>query len=379
MPLRYAPGMPVPGADLRSQYAPLRDDLLNAFARLLESGQFVLGPDVLAFEQEFAAYCEARHAVGVANGTDALVLALRALDVGPGDRVAVPDFTFAATVEAVCLVGARPVLVDIDPETFNLSVPALTAAVDRHGRSLRAVIPVHLYGRPAPMDEIVALASSVGAAVVEDAAQAHGARHRGRRAGALGSIACFSFYPTKNLGCAGDGGAVTTSDDALAAKVRLLRDHGQSAKYVHSTVGYNSRLDTIQAIVLRAKLPRLDAGNARRRALAALYAEKLAGLPGLRLPAPAAAGDECVHHLYVVRCAERDALQSRLAAAGIATSIHYPRALHEQPAFSAFVDDGSFPAATAAAREVLALPCYPELDDASVDAVAAAVRAALAG
>jgi len=374
MPLRYAPGMRIPGADLRAQYAPLRDDLLDSFARLLDSGQFILGPDVSSFEQEFAAYCEARHAIGVGNGTDALVLALRALDIGPGDLVAVPDFTFAATIEAVCLVGARPVLIDIEPSTFNLSVPALAAAVQAHGKQLRAILPVHLYGRPAPIDEVIALAKSVGAAVVEDAAQAHGARYQGRRTGALGNIACFSFYPTKNLGAAGDGGAITTNDDDLAAKVRLLRDHGQSAKYVHSTVGYNSRLDTLQAIVLRAKLPRLDAGNQRRREIARLYAQQLDGVTAVTLPATTTAGDEHVHHLFVVRCRERDALQQHLTDAGIATSIHYPRALHEQPAFAAYADGATFPAATTAAHEVLALPCYPELGDAAVAAVSDAIR-----
>lgn len=366
--------MRIPGADLCAQYAPLREELVASFSRLLESGQFILGPDVTAFENEFAALCGARHAVGVANGTDALVLALRALDVGPGDLVAVPDFTFAATIEAVCLTGARPVLVDVDPATLNLSVPALAAAIGEHRDRLRAVIPVHLYGRTAPIDEITELAARAGAAVVEDAAQAHGARYRGRRAGALGTLACFSFYPTKNLGCAGDGGAITTGDEALAARVRLLRDHGQSAKYVHSTVGYNSRLDTIQAIVLRAKLATLDAGNERRRAIARLYDQQLADIPGLTPPPPPDDDGDHVYHLYVVRCRRRDALQRHLSEAGIATSIHYPRALHEQPAFREFAAGREFPAATAAAREVIALPCYPELADDAVFAVSRAIR-----
>lgn len=367
--------MRVPGADLRAQYAPLRAGLVESFARLLDSGQFVLGPDVAAFEQEFAAYCGAGHAIGVANGTDALVLALRALGVGPGDRVAVPDFTFAATVEAVCLVGARPVLVDVDPATLNLSVAGLAEVVRTQGERLRAVIPVHLYGRPAAIEEIAPLAASVGAAVVEDAAQAHGARRNGKRAGALGRLACFSFYPTKNLGCAGDGGAITTDDEGLAAAVRQLRDHGQSAKYLHATVGYNSRLDTLQAIVLRAKLPHLDAGNERRRQIAELYAELLADIPGVTLPVPPVEEGGHVYHLYVIRCADRDGLHRSLAEAGIATSIHYPRAVHEQPAFREYAEGRSFPIAAAAASEVLALPCYPELDDDAVAVVAHSIRA----
>jgi len=366
--------MPIPGADLGAQYAPLREDLAATFARLLESTQFIQGPDVRAFEAEFAHYCEARHAVGVANGTDALVLALRALDVGRDDLVGIPTFTFAATAEAVCLVGARPVFIDIDPGTFNLCIEGLAAAVRTHGERLRVVVPVHLYGAPAAMDDILALAASVGAAVVEDAAQAHGARYRGRRVGALGRVGCFSFYPTKNLGAAGDGGALTTNDDAVAERLRLLRDHGQTGKYEHAVVGYNSRLDTLQAAILRAKLPRLDAWNARRRQIAARYAQGLAGLA--TVTAPTGAGEsELVHHLYVVRCKRRDELQKHLTAAQIATSVHYPRALHQQPAFAEFATGQSFPAAEAAAREVLALPCYAELGDASVDEVCATIRA----
>ena len=365
--------MRIPGADLSGQVAPLRAELLAAFGRLLDTAQFIQGPDVASFEAEFAAYCGVRHVVGVANGTDALVLALRAVEVGPDDLVVVPAFTFAATAEAVCLIGARPVFVDIDPATFNLCPQALAAAAREHGEKLQAVLPVHLYGRPAPMREIAEIACSVGASVVEDAAQAHGARQGGSRAGALGRAACFSFYPTKNLGAGGDGGAVTTDDDEVAARVRLLRDHGQSAKYEHAVVGTNSRLDTLQAVILRAKLPLLDGWNERRRAIAARYADGLAGVPGVTTPA-AGAGDELVHHLYVIRCDRRDALQRHLAAAEIATSVHYPRPLHQQPAFAPWGEGRSFPAAEAAAREVLALPCYPELADAAVDHVCATIR-----
>ncbi len=370
--------MRIPGADLSAQYAPLREDLLASFARLLDSAQFVLGPDVRAFEDEFAAYCGTKHAIGVANGTDALVLALRATGASPGDHVVVPAFTFAATAEAVCLVGARPVFVDIDPATFTLSVESFEAAVRQHGERLRAVVPVHLYGRPAAMEEIGARASSIGAAVIEDAAQAHGARYHGRRAGSLGNAGCFSFYPTKNLGAAGDGGAVTTDDDDVAQRLRRLRDHGQTGKYEHAVVGYNSRLDSLQAVVLRAKLPHLDAWNARRRAIAARYREGLADIPGVATPVEQE-GAELVHHLYVIRSARRDTLQRELTDAGIATSVHYPRALHQQPAFLEFAAGQTFPAAEQAAREVLALPCYPELSDAAVDVVCDAVRTASTG
>lgn len=367
--------MRIPGADLRAQNLPLRDQLRAAFERLLDSGAFVLGPDVRAFEEAFAHYCDSQHCVGVANGTDALVLALRALEIGPGDAVVVPAFTFAATAEAVCLVGATPIFVDIDPLSFTLDPAALELVLWHQRTRVKAVLPVHLYGQVAAMDEIVLQSSAIGAAVVEDAAQAHGARYRGRRAGSLGTLACFSFYPTKNLGAAGDGGALTTRDSDLAARLHRLRDHGQSAKYEHAVVGYNSRLDSLQAAILLAKLEHLDDWNARRRAIAARYAAGLADLPWLQLPQVA---PECepVHHLYVVRCADRDGLQGHLAAAGIATSIHYPRALHQQPAFAEYAPaPGSLPQAEAAAREVLALPCYPELADASVDAVCDSVRA----
>jgi dTDP-4-amino-4,6-dideoxygalactose transaminase len=364
--------MRIPAADLRAQHAGLRDELIDAFGQVLDSCAFVNGEHVAAFEREFAAFCEVPHAVGVANGTDALVLGLRALGVGPGDTVALPAFTFAATAEAVCLAGARPLLVDVEPLTCNLDPQALREALARC--AVRAVIAVHLYGQPAAMDEISALAQAHGAAVIEDAAQAHGARYRGRRAGSLGKLACFSFYPTKNLGALGDAGAVTTADSSLAERLRVLRDHGQDAKYRHAMVGYNSRLDTIQAAALRIKLPHVPAWNERRRALAARYRAGLSDLPGITLLAEGA-DSEPVYHLFIIRCVERDGLRRHLEQQGIATSIHYPLPLHQQPAFRDLVDSGSsFPAAEAAARQVVALPMYPELAAASVDEVCAAVR-----
>lgn len=365
--------MRIPAADLRAQHAALRSELTAAFERVLDSSAFIRGAEVEAFEREFATFCDVRHAVAVSNGTDALALALRALDIGRGDTVALPAFTFAATAEAVCHVGARPLLVDIDRKTFTLDPEALRVALRCDG--VRAVIAVHLYGQPAAMDEIATLAQECGAAVIEDAAQAHGARFAGRRAGGLGRMGCFSFYPSKNLGALGDAGAVTTDDAGLATRVALLHDHGQTGKYVHAVVGFNCRMDGLQAALLRVKLRHVDAWNVRRQALAALYRQALADVPGIVLP-EAAAGREHVYHLFVVRCRDRDALYRDLTAAGIAAGVHYATPLHLQRAF-AFLQHraGDFPAAESAAREVLALPLYPELRDEAVTAVCDTVRA----
>jgi dTDP-4-amino-4,6-dideoxygalactose transaminase len=364
--------MRVPAANLRAQHDALRAELVETFGRVLDSSAFVGGAEVEAFEREFAAYCGVGHAIGVNDGTNAIALALRALDVGPGDAVAVPAFTFAATAEAVCHVGARPVLIDIDPRTFHLDPDALRQAAQR--QRIRAVIPVHLYGQPAAMDEITAVATEHGSAIIEDAAQAHGARYRTKRTGGLGTLACFSFYPTKNLGALGDAGAVTTDDATIAARVALLHDHGQRGKYAHQIVGFTARLDGLQAALLRVKLRHLDEWNARRRSVAAAYRARLCDLAGLSLPCDAP-DREHVYHLFVLRCRERDALQSHLLAHGIAASIHYPAPLHLQPAFASLgYHAGEFPASEAAAREVLALPVYPELSDAAVDAVCEAVR-----
>ena len=367
--------MRIPAADLGGQHEPLRAELMAAFGRVLDASAFIQGAEVEAFEREFAALCGVQHAIAVSNGTDALALALRALDIGPGDLVALPDFTFAATAEAVCHVGAQPLLVDIDPNTFTLDPECLRAVLQGQKGPVRAIIAVHLYGQPAAMAEITALADEVGAAVIEDAAQAHGARFAGRRTGGLGRAGCFSFYPSKNLGALGDAGAVTTDDAALAARVALLRDHGQAAKYVHSVVGFNCRMDGVQAALLRVKLSHLESWNARRQALAARYRRALADVPGITLP-EAAAGREHVYHLFVVRCRERDALHRHLNKQGIAAGVHYPAPIHLQPAL-AFLGyrAGDFPVAEIAAREVLALPLYPELADEAVAAVCEAVRA----
>jgi dTDP-4-amino-4,6-dideoxygalactose transaminase len=364
--------MRVPLVDLRAQHAPLQHELASALARVLNSGGFIQGPEVQAFEREFAGYCETEHAVGVASGTDALALALRALGIRAGDTVALPAFTFAATAEAVCHAGARPVFVDIDPHTFTLDPAALRRAAHHHG--VRAVIPVHLYGQPAAMDDLVAVAKEVGAVVIEDAAQAHGARYHRRRAGALGTCGCFSFYPTKNLGALGDAGAITTDDAVLAARVRTLRDHGQGGKYEHACVGFNSRLDALQAAALRVKLQYLDRWNARRQALAAAYRDALNDVAGITVPIT---GPDRSHvfHLFVIRCRNREGLRHALEMAGIATAVHYPIPLHLQPAFADLgYRPGDCPEAEAAAHEVLALPLYPELSDEALAFVCDRVR-----
>ena len=365
--------MRIPQADLLAQHQALRAEIDSAIDRVITSSAFIRGPEVAAFEKEFAAYCEVPHAIGVGNGTDALALALRAVGVGPGDAVATVPFTFAATVEAIYHVGATPVLVDIEPRTCTMDPASLEHAVRDHPQ-LRAVIPVHLYGQPAAMDDISACAARIGAAVIEDAAQAHGARYRGVRVGGLGTLACFSFYPGKNLGALGDAGAVTTRDATLAATIALLRDHGQPRKYTHDRIGFNSRLDGLQAAVLRVKLPHLERWNARRRALAALYRRALAGVPRVEVLEPAAER-ESVYHLFVIRCTDRDGLQRHLQAQEIATAIHYPIPLHLQPAFTPLgYQPGDFPASETCAREVLALPLYPEMSEEAAAHVCTTIR-----
>ena len=366
--------------NLQRVNAPHQAALEAAARRVLRSGWYVLGEECSAFEGEFARYCGARHCIGVANGLDALVLILRALGIGAGDEVIVPANTFVATWLAVCHVGARPVPVDPRAATGNLDPDRLTAAL---GPRTRAIMPVHLYGQPAEMEAIVAFARQHGLAVVEDAAQAHGARHAGRRTGTLGTAAGFSFYPGKNLGALGDGGAVTTDDDALAARVRTLRNYGSSVKYRHELLGVNSRLDELQAALLRVKLAALDAENAARTRLAARYLEGLAGL-ALELPATAASC-EPVWHLFVVRVAERERVQQALAARGIATLIHYPIACHRQPVF-AEQPWTTLPVSERLQHEVLSLPISPVHGEAEIDAVIAALadivgprRAATAG
>lgn len=365
--------MKIPFLDLGAAYRELKSEIDAAIHRVLDSGWYILGPEVDAFEAEWAAYCGADHAVGLANGLDALILALRALDIGSGDEVIVPSNTYVATWLAVTAVGARPVPVEPDPATHNIDPARIAAAITS---ATKAILPVHLYGQPADLDPILALARLNGLTVIEDAAQAHGARYKGRLIGAHGDVVCWSFYPGKNLGALGDGGAITTNRADLADRIRVLRNYGSRVKYVNEVQGVNSRLDPIQAAVLRAKLPHLDAWTDRRRAIAAAYTEGLRD-SGLILPhVPNWA--EPAWHLYVVRSPDRDGLQKRLADAGVGTLIHYPIPPHLQ---AAYADLGLAPKALPLARdlagEVLSLPMGPQLSLANVARVIDAVRAAV--
>ncbi len=363
----------VPFGDLKRQYEALRGELDAAAARVLASGWYILGPEVRAFEAAFAASCGVAHAVGVANGTEALQLALVALGVGPGDEVITVANAGPYSTVTILQAGARPVYVDVDERSHTLDPQALAAAITPR---TKAIMPVHLYGRMADMEAILAIADRHGIPVVEDCAQAHGARRDGRAAGSLGACGCFSFYPTKNLGALGDAGAIVTNDAALAEKVRRLREYGWERKYYTGEPGgINSRLDELQAALLAAKLPHLAEWNALRRERAGWYRELLAGLP-LILPED---DESHVYHLYVVRAANRDQLQAALQARGIGTAVHYPVPVHCQPVYARFAPPGGLPVTERLAREVLSLPLYPELTQAEVEAVVAAVRVALVG
>ena len=368
----------VPFQDLPLQTGALRPELDAAIDRVLRHGQFILGPEVSAFEQAWAGFCGTRHAIGVGSGTDALQLILRALDIGPGDEVITVANTFIATAEAISYTGAKPVLVDCRREDFLIDVAAVAAAITPR---TRAIIPVHLYGQPADMVALAALAQSRGLALIEDAAQAHGATLADARpCGGLGVAAGFSFYPGKNLGAFGDAGAVTTQDDTLARRLRLLRNWGSMVKYHHEVQGYNSRLDTLQAAILAVKLPRLAAWNERRRRIAGWYREELASCAGLVLPREAAWTGRHVYHLFVVRLrvAARETVMQRLAAAGIQTIVHYPVPIHLQPAYADLGHGpGAFPAAEEAARTVLSLPMFPEMTREQCAGVGEALRGAL--
>lgn len=360
----------IPFLDLGAAYRELKPEIDAAVSRVLESGWYVLGPEVEAFEAEWATYCEAKHAVGLANGLDALTLALRALDIGPGDEVIVPSNTYIATWLAVSNVGATPVPVEPDAAIYNLDPARIEAAITP---ATKALLPVHLYGQPANLDPIIDIARRHKLRVIEDAAQAHGARYKGRRIGAHGDIVCWSFYPGKNLGAMGDAGAITTNDAALAERVALLRNYGSREKYVNEEPGVNSRLDPIQAAILRVKLGALDDWTERRRAIAANYTEALSDT-SLALPHVPDWADP-VWHLYVIRTSERDELQARLSSAGIGTLIHYPIPPHLQQAYSgAGHSQDAFPIANRLANEVLSLPIGPQLDRSSVDQIVTTIR-----
>lgn len=363
--------MKIPFLDLSLQHREIADDLQAAIARVLESGWFVAGAELDRFEREFAAYCGVEHCIGVGNGLDALHITLRAYDIGPGDEVIVPSNTFIATWLAVTYAGAIPVPVDPEPDTHNVDPSALAKAISSR---TKAIIPVHLFGHPARMTAINDIARQHGLKVIEDAAQAHGALCHGEKAGGLGDAAAFSFYPGKNLGALGDGGAVTTNDTELAQRIRLLRNYGSKKKYQHELPGYNSRLDEMQAAILGVKLKRLDEWNEKRSRLAERY---LAGLRNcnLRLPAPLQ-GYVPVWHLFVVRSADRDRLRSHLSKREIETQIHYPTAPHLQGAYASLgFSRGDFPVAELLQDEVLSLPMFPHMTDAQADRVIEAIRA----
>ncbi|HZV74513.1 MAG TPA: DegT/DnrJ/EryC1/StrS family aminotransferase [Conexibacter sp.] len=362
---------PVPLMRMDHEDRELFRELMAAVERVAQRSAFTLGAEVAAFEREWAAWCEARHAIGVSSGTEALALALRALEIGPGDEVVVPANSFIATAEAVSLVGATPRFADVDRERATITAETIAPLL---GERTRAIVPVHLYGRTVELAPILRLARARGVAVVEDAAQAHGARYRGRRVGTLGTLGCFSFYPAKNLGAWGDGGAVVTDHPALDARVRLLRAHGEQVRYDHRVVGTTGRLDAIQAAVLRVKLRRLEQANARRREVARQLDEALAG-SAVTPPAPAGDGHDHVYHQYVVRCEDRDALRDQLAARGIATGLHYPIPIHRTDAYrGAPAAQRALPVAERLAQTVCSLPMFPGLQDAEIARIAAAVH-----
>jgi dTDP-4-amino-4,6-dideoxygalactose transaminase len=369
----------IPLVDLKAQYDALRPDLTVAIQDALASMDLVLGPNVAAFEAEFARLCRVEHAVGVGSGTDALYLALRACGVGPGDDVITVSNSFFATAEAIVLLGARPVFVDVDPATALLDPAQLRSVITSR---TRAIVPVHLYGQMVDMDLIMAVAREHDLKVVEDACQAHGAEDRGRRAGSIGDAAAFSFYMSKNLGAYGEAGAVTTRSAEIAERVRLLRNHGSDRRYEHREIGVNSRLDELQAAVLRVKLRHLEQWNGQRRRHAARYSELIADrLAGLDVIRPMTrAGAEPVFHLYVVQvpAAARDAIQHHLAERGIATGVHYPIPIHRQPALADTVAaQASLPVTEFLAPRILSLPIYAELDDGQIGEVVAALREAV--
>jgi len=366
--------MQVPFLDLRVHHEPLMGELLDAFRQVTELSAFAGGPFVARFETEFAAFCETKHALGVGSGTDALWLSLLALGVGPGDEVITVPNSFMATAEAVSLCGARPVFVDIDETTYTMDPEQLEGAI-----SLRtqAIIPVHIFGQTADMDAILAIARRHGMPVVEDACQAHGSEYKGRKAGSMGVAGCFSFYPGKNLGAIGEAGAITTDEKELQSKVQALRDHGQAAKHFHSTIGWNARMDGIQAAVLSVKLRRLDAANAARRKHARLYDDLLEDEPEVIRPVTALHNLH-VYHIYAVRVEDRDGVLERMAARGVKCGIHYPVPIHLQTAYGFLgLKAGSFPVAELCAQQFLSLPMYPELQPEQIRFVVQALRESL--
>jgi dTDP-4-amino-4,6-dideoxygalactose transaminase len=361
--------MRIPLVDLKQQYQGIKEEILTEIGEVLDGMQLFLGKNVQTFESDFAAYCGTEFAIGVGSGTDALHLALLACGIGPGDEVITVSNTFFATVEAIALVGARPVFVDIDPDTNNIDTSQIEEAIT--GRT-RAIIPVHLYGHPADMDPILEMAKAYNLKVIEDACQAHGAEYKGQRTGSLGNVGCFSFYFTKNLGAYGEAGMITTSDPEIARQCRLLRDHGQDPKYYHSLFAVNDRLDEIQAAILKVKLPHLDEWTINRRNIAQAYD---AGLPGSIVKPQEQEWAKHVYHLYVIRTPYRDELRAWLEAKGIGTGMHYPVPIHLQEAWRNYGGgDYSLPVTEKLVGEILSLPMYPELSAGEVNYICESIQ-----
>jgi dTDP-4-amino-4,6-dideoxygalactose transaminase len=363
--------MTVPFLDLGAHHAALRDEFTRAFTEVMDQHAFAGGCFVDDFETDFASYCGGEHAIGVGSGTEALWLVLLACGIGEGDEVITVPNTFMATAEAITFCGARPVFVDVDPRRYTMDPAALEAAITER---TKAVIPVHLFGQPADMDPILAIARKHGLLVIEDAAQAHGAEYKGKRVGTIGDAGCFSFYPGKNLGAFGEAGAVVTNDSEICEKIRMLRDHGQSTKYHHNLIGWNCRMDGIQAAILKIKLGCLDGGNLLRRAHATQYNQLLAEADGIVTPHEAP-DSRHVYHVYAVRCSERDEAMWYLKEQGVGCAIHYPVPIHLQKAYSGLgYGKGSFPISERLAREFISLPMFPELTDTQIRVVASTLK-----
>lgn len=362
--------MPIPLVDLRKQYEPLQKEIITGFEHVFESMHLFLGENVQALEREFAQYCGAAHGIGVSDGTTALHIILRAMEIGPGDEVITPSHTFIATAEAIVLAGAKPVFVDIHPDTCLMDVSQIEAKITPH---TKAIMPVHLYGQTVDMDSVVKIAHSAGLKVIEDSCQAHGALYNDHRAGSLGDAAAFSFYYSKNLGAYGEGGFITTSDDDLAAKIRMIRDHGSNRRYFHDLIGFNGRLDELQAVVLRAKLPHLEDWNNQRRLHAQKYGELLKGTPAV-IPVELH-GNRHVYHMFVIQTPRRDELQNYLKEKGIGTGIHYPVPIHLQKSMSFLGHKpGDLPVTEAVVGKILSLPMFAELTDSQIEEVCEAIK-----
>jgi len=361
--------MQIPMVDLKIQLQAIREEINAEMAKALDETRFILGPNVQALEEEFAAYCGSKFAIGVASGTDALHLAIRAAGIGPGDEVITSPFTFIATAEAIAYVGATPVFVDVDPRTYNIDVNKIEAAITPN---TRAIMPVHLFGLPAEMDATQAICEKHNLLLIEDCAQSTGADYKGKMTGSFGLAGCFSFFPSKNLGCYGDGGMITTDDETLASEIKVLRNHGSRQQYHHNCIGYNSRLDEMQAVILRIKLKQLNGYNRGRRRVAEIYNRQLADLP-VKTPL---AGNDCTHvyHQYTVLADDREQIKEVLARREIASAIYYPIPLHRQEVFAEAYKNVSLPVAEDLAQRVLSLPMFPELQNEQAEMICSIIR-----